>query len=338
MERHNLSFVPLLTAALGGSLLSFLLVKGDVLKQPTALKAPIATHPASASGCTRVIARVPGFKHVQPLLYSEPACESSHYEGLRSSIGSLVDQLKASGHITSASVYVRDFRMGEWTWYNGAEPYDPGSLLKVPLLLTYLSMVQEDPSLLKRTWTCERNDFDVPQFTAFPSLKAQLNVSYTVEQLLNLSLVYSDNRATVMLLRHVPPARYIKTYTDLGLPAPGWDNKSYRMNVRDYSVFMKALYNSSMLSPMKSEYALDLMTRSDFKLGLSAGLPAEVQVAHKFGEAGDQNERQLHESGVVYADGDPYLITVMTRGANTDSLASAIASISRLVYERMRTP
>jgi hypothetical protein len=86
---------------------------------------------------------------------------------------------------------------------------------------------------------------------------------------------------------------------------------------------------------MNSEHALELMTRSDFKSGLVAGLPSGVEVAHKFGEAGDQNEKQLHETGLVYAEGNPYLITVMTRGSNADSLASAIASISKLVYEQM---
>ena len=107
------------------------------------------------------------------------------------------------------------------------------------------------------------------------------------------------------------------------------------MNVRDYSVFMKALFNSSFLGPMRSEYALELMTRSTFTKGLVAGLPQGVDVAHKFGEEGTELERQLHETGLVYADGNPYLITVMTRGSNTDQLASAISSISRLVYDRM---
>ena len=132
------------------------------------------------------------------------------------------------------------------------------------------------------------------------------------------------------------PERYFRTFQDLGLPVPGRGTVAYRMTVRDYSVFMKALYNSSYLSPLRSEYALELMTRSDFKQGLEAGIPAGIDIAHKFGEAGDPTEKQLHETGLVYMEGYPYLITVMTRGQQVDSLAGAIASISRLVYERMR--
>jgi beta-lactamase class A len=262
-------------------------------------------------------------------------CESPRLEGLRTSISNLVNDLKASGQVLSASVYIRDFKQAEWTWYNGDEHYDPGSLLKIPLLLTYLSMAEEDPSLMKRTYTCELVDANVPQHTAFPEVQIQPNVAYTVEQLLEFSIAKSDNRATTLLMRHVPIPRYVKTYTDLGLPKPDVTAKAYPMNVRDYSVFMKALFNSSFLGPMRSEYAMELMTRSTFTKGLVAGLPQGVDIAHKFGEEGTELQRQLHEAGLVYADGNPYLITVMTRGDNPDSLASAIASISRMVYDRM---
>ena len=336
MKTHGFSILALAGAALGGSLLSFVLFDGH--GSATATKAPAAARPSAPAACAYNFARVSGFQRTKPLIYSEPACESPRLEDLRTAIGSLVDGFKATGQLTSASVYLRDFRQAEWTMYNGSESYDPGSMLKVPLLLTYLSMSEEDPSLLKRTWTCEKGDFNIPQFTAFPSAQAQLNVSYTVAQLLDLAITSSDNRATVMLLRHVPQGRYLKTFTDLGLPVPDWNAKTYRMNVRDYSVFMKALYNSALLGPMNSERALELMARSDFNRGLVAGLPPGVEVAHKFGEAGDPMEKQLHETGLVYADGNPYLITVMTRGSNVDSLASAIASVSRLVYDRMHTP
>ena len=49
---------------------------------------------------------------------------------------------------------------------------------------------------------------------------------------------------------------------------------------------MKALYNSSLLSPVNSVYTLELMMRATFKQGIVAGLPTGVDVAHKFGEAG----------------------------------------------------
>lgn len=334
MKQNGVSLVAITIAAITGGVISYLFL--DPGRDKEAALSPAAAPAHKATDCAYTFARVEGFNRVRPLLYSEPLCESPRFESLRGSISAMVDGFKATGQVTSASVYVRDFKQGEWTWYNGDEPYDPGSMLKVALLLTYLSMSEEDPGLMKRTWTCEKVDFDVPQVTAFPSMQVGANVSYTVAQLLEYMIIHSDNRATTMLLRHVSPARYIKTYTDLGLPAPEQRGNRYQMNVRDYSVFMKALYNSSLLGPLDSERALEMMTRADFNKGLVAGLPTGIDIAHKFGEAGDDKEKQLHETGLVYAEGNPYLITVMTRGTNVDSLASAISSVSRLVYERMR--
>ncbi len=329
MKKNAVSLVSMaMAAALGG-------VASYAFLDPAAPITPAAARAAVKSGCAYSVARVEGFNRVRPLLYSEPMCESPRLESLRASVGDLVNNLKSSGQLLSASVYIRDFKQAEWTWYNGDELYDPGSLLKIPMLLTYLAMADEDPALMKRTYTCELYDANVPQHTAFPAAQIQPNVAYTVEQLLEFSIAQSDNRATTLLMRHVPVPRYVKTYTDLGLPKPDVNARAYPMNVRDYSVFMKALFNSSLLGPMRSEYALELMTRSTFSKGLVAGLPPGVDVAHKFGEEGSELQRQLHESGLVYADGNPYLITVMTRGSNPDSLASAIASISRLVYDRM---
>jgi beta-lactamase class A len=337
MKKNGVSIVSLAVAALVGGALSYLFLglDGQVPSEEPQVPSGAARNKPD---CEYAIVRVEGYKRVRPLLSSEPMCESPRFDGLRGSIGTLIDGMKASGQVTSASVYLRDFQKAEWTWYNGDEQYDPGSMLKVPLLLAWLSMSEADPSVMEQTFTCEQRDCDVLNTTAFPSKQAQLNISYTVKQLLELSIVHSDNRATMMLLRHMSPAKYLGTFTDLGLPTPAWTAKTYRMNVRDYSVFMKALYNSCLLSPIDSEYALELMTRAEFNKGLVAGLPAGIDIAHKFGEAGNPEEKQLHETGLVYADGNPYLITVMTRGPSVDSLASAIASVSKLVYERMRKP
>ncbi len=324
----------LLGAMLCGGLLSYFVFDGGKPAPTATVSAAPLTHVAPY--CNYTIARVGGYRMVRPLLFSEPLCESPRYEDLRNAVGALVQRYQASGKVNSASVYIRDFKKAEWTSYNGDERYDPGSLLKVPLLLTWLSMQEEDPSVLDRTYACETQDLPGKNM-AFEYEHAAPQRSYTVKQLLDLMIIASDNRATSVLMRHVPMARFLRTFTDLGLPAPEVQATQYRMSVLEYSVFMKALYNSAYLSPTSSDRALDLMTRSEFKQGLLAGLPAEVQVAHKFGESGDDREGQLHETGLVYTPNNTYLITVMTKGKDIRELPEVLSAISKLVYERMST-
>ncbi len=222
MKHHGLSLLSLAGAALGGSLLSYGLFDGRMVRATAPMAAVAAAPLPAAPHCDMQISRVSGYDRVRPLLSAEPVCESPRLTGLRSSIAALVTDLKATGQVSSASVYVRDFGQSGWTVYNGTEAYDPGSLLKVPLLLTYLSMSEEDPSLLQRMWACEAADFNTPQVTAFPSEQAQLNVTYPVNKLLDLSITRSDNHATSVLFRHTTQGRYGRTFTELGLPAPDW--------------------------------------------------------------------------------------------------------------------
>ena len=121
----------------------------------------------------------------------------------------------------------------------------------------------------------------------------------------------------------------------MGLPVPDDNNKDYTISVREYSEFLKVLYDGSYLTISASEYATSLLSQCDFKKGIVKGLPDGVKVAHKFGESGTPQLHELHESAIVYLDSNPYLLTVMTRGTDLDKMADVMGFISKLAYERM---
>ena len=101
-------------------------------------------------------------------------------------------------------------------------------------------------------------------------------------------------------------------------------------------VFFRILFNSSYLSRESSEKALELLANTEYSDALVSGIPKDVTVAHKFGEAGTGNvERQLHDCGIVYFPNHPYLACIMTRGHNTETLRNSIQDISRFVYEKI---
>jgi hypothetical protein len=150
---------------------------------------------------------------------------------------------------------------------------------------------------------------------------------------------YSDNNATMLLNGIIDIKIFKKVFTDLGLSEPGWYAKSYPISANEYSVFLRVLFNSGYLNMKDSEFALRLLTKSDFKNGIVNGLPSSVQLAHKFGESGDASEKQLHESAIVYLNNNPFLITIMTKGKDLKKLPEVIKEASNLVYPtRSQTP
>ena len=85
---------------------------------------------------------------------------------------------------------------------------------------------------------------------------------------------------------------------------------------------------------------MQILSKTSFNKGMVAGLPKGVSISHKFGERGfsDSNIKQLHECGIVYMAGSPYLVCVMTRGTDFDQLSSVIADISGIIYKEVHTP
>jgi beta-lactamase class A len=117
-------------------------------------------------------------------------------------------------------------------------------------------------------------------------------------------------------------------------------NPNNSMSVKDYAAFFRIIYNSSYLERNMSEKALSLLSSVDYKEGLIAGVPSNLVVSHKFGErqAIDKNggtTNQLHDCGIVYYPGHPYLLCVMTKGEKFEELSKIIAKISDIVYREI---
>jgi beta-lactamase class A len=133
-------------------------------------------------------------------------------------------------------------------------------------------------------------------------------------------------------------------FTDLGLPLPHADpNQTIDfMSVKSYAYFFRVLYNASYLDREYSKKALELLGHTNFNHGLTAPLPNDLTVAHKFGErtitaSTGSMTQELHDCGIIYFPRRPYLLCIMTKGTNPDVLANQIEKISKTVYDFMNT-
>ncbi len=316
--------------ALGALIPSFLLFK------KTSFQTNQENKTASLQCSEYNIARLTGYKHIRPLVSAETACESRKYATLKQHIESAVKEYKKQRVLTSASVYIRDFKQGEWTLIGEGEQFAPGSLIKVPILMAYLRMAELNPALLNKKMRLASPITNLPS-QVFKGKSIEIGKEYSVKELLHYMIVESDNSATVLLTSVMDFEVFKKMFLDLGLPEPKPVDNDFKITAKEYSMFIKALYNASYLTFQDSEYAVTLLSQSEFKEGIVKNLPSSLQVAHKFGEAGNLNEHQLHESGIVYLDGHNYMITVMTKGKELKPLSDVLGGLSRLVYDEMRS-
>lgn len=274
--------------------------------------------------------RLDGYKLIKPLMYAEQAEESTKYSDIKSQLTNYIDQLKNSQKLISASIYLKDFDQGEWMCINDTETYYPGSLIKVPGLISYLKMAEKNPQLLNKKLVFNSNGRSIPNQT-FNSRQIQPGKEYTIRELLKYMISYSDNNATYLLNKNVDMAVFQKLFTDLNIPKFTKNNSV--ITAKNFSIFLNVLFNASYLNRENSEFAVELLKECDFKLGMVKGLPLNTVVAHKFGEMGDDITRQLHESGLIYIHNTPYLLTIMTKGYDVKELPEIISTMSKMVYQ-----
>lgn len=288
------------------------------------------------SSTTYKIKRLDGFKYVKPLMFVDDTNESENLSSVKQSVVGLIDNYKKNNIITSASVYLKIYETNEWTSINPDEKFKPGSLLKIPELITFLKMNEKNPGLLDKEVLYDK-PFKLDKKPEFLSKSIQLGHKYKIRELLNYMIAYSDNNATLLLNGIIDVDVFKKVFTDLGMSTPDWNSSDFPLTSYDVSLFMRTLYNASYLTIEDSEFASKLLSQSDFKDGILKSLPKNTKVIHKFGEGGDANEKQLHESAIIYIDEKPYLLTIMTKGTDMQKLPEVINEISSLVFQNMKT-
>ena len=285
-----------------------------------------------------VIKRIKGNKFVQPLLSAKPVNEYPGYSEIKKAAQNVIDGYKNSGIILSASVYARDFDQSNWFAIDDEIKYMPGSLLKIPGMMTILLMEEKYPGILnKSVWFNTKQNHDRNAHIIEKSLPE--NRIYKLKDLLYYMIVFSDNDATLLLSKQLDGNIFRKLFADLGLRAPAENERYYPMTVKEISLFLETIFNASYMSLSSSEYAINLLTQTKFDEGIVKGIGNQnILVAHKFGEAGTEKNKELHEMAILYVNDRPFLLTIMTRGNNGidfPKLEEVLRDISKAVYSKL---
>lgn len=276
------------------------------------------------------------YAFINPLLECETADDTIGDRALRpfkENVRKLIDDEINDKKVVFMSVYFRDLNNGPWFGVNEGERFYPASLMKVPYVMALLKQAESDKKLLKRKIKY-KGGFDFNANDIFkPAVSVQPEEFYTVEELIYMLLVYSDNN-TIPLLNHFIDDKVLhEVFRDLSIDYPVNRLEDY-MSVATYATFFRILFNSSYLNREMSERALRYLSKTTFQNGLVAGVPKNIPVAHKFGEQTITNKLyQLHDCGIVYYPNSPYLLCIMGKGENIENLATAIGNVSRAVFE-----
>lgn len=301
----------------------------NVQKQEPVVAAPQLCNPDLRN------VRLNQYQYARPLLMSDNSDESSKLLAVKSAAKLYISEQLTHGVLTNASVYIRQLSNGNWTVIDGNGQYNPGSLVKVAVLITYLSESERIKGLLDKKLFFSPSLAKITPHQSYEINSITPGRYYTIRELLHHVIVDSDNYSTTLLNINMNLEAFKKLYSDLDMPVPDVHDLSYTTDVIQYSKFLRVLYNASYLNPENSDMALKWLAESSFKDGMAKYIPAGIAMSRKFGEFGLGKTKQWHESAIVFNGSSPYLITVMTKGPDPMKLRDATSQISNIVFQKM---
>lgn len=285
------------------------------------------------------------YKFTNPILDFEISKELSNTIIPSAAARNFVENIKEDKDIKHISVYFRDLNNGPWVGINEKEYFSPASMLKTPLLISLLKWSEVDGSVLNREIVAEERFFDnnLAQHTNVNAIKK--GEKYTLIDVAKKMIQESDNVAAKILYEYIPQNFIDDTFVNIGISFidEGEDNL---IRVKDIAAFYRVLFNATYLNRNNSETALSILANTSYKDGLVAGVPKDLIVAHKFGErfasgvllsSGliPEGDIQIHDCGIIYVPGKPYILCVMTRGEDFKVQQQAISEISNFFYKQV---
>lgn len=145
--------------------------------------------------------------------------------------------------------------------------------------------------------------------------------SFTIQELLDLSLIYSDNIATNMLGRYLGDHTKVREllYEVLNINFPTNENiitANIENEILKYIYLNRDNHNFS--------HMIDILTQTEFHDRLDLYIPQEI-VAHKIGTY----DTNIHDVGIILTD-SPYILSIYTN--NIENAEEKIALISKAIY------
>lgn len=239
------------------------------------------------------------------------------------------------------SYYFRDLNNGISIGINEKQLFSPASLMKVPILIAVLKEAETDPGILDKAIKYNERDFTmVDEEAGIQKVDGNL---YPVNVLLEHSIVYSDNRASLMLMALIGMDKLSRVEDDLNLHVKDEYNESTNfVSVKHYAGVFRILYNAAYLNESMSEKAIQLLLKSKYEGGIRKGIPSNTLIAHKYGErdvinaSGEREAIQLHHFGIVYYQSKPFILGIMTRGAvRKEDKEKLITDLAQITYNEV---
>lgn len=215
----------------------------------------------------------------------------------------------------------KDLYTGFTLSYNSSQPIYGASTIKAPEAIYIYEEAEKGNINLNDTLTYTSNYYN----TGTGILKnTSFNVNYTIRQLVEYSIIYSDNAAHLMLNNKYKTNNMYNYWSNLGTTAIFKHNTAWgNISADDATIYMEELYN---YYTSKNQYKEELLSYFDKAWKIISTPNNNIRIANKTG----WSKASLHDTALIF-DKNPYTLSILTNRGYTE-YQSFFNKVSTLIY------
>lgn len=219
-----------------------------------------------------------------------------------------------------------DVKTGNSFGIDDYDQYIAASTSKLPITLYLFTRLEANEFTMDHVMEYTEADLE---YGTGKIIKGNYGDKYTVAQLIELSLVHSDNCAINMIIRLCGRNNILDYMKELGAVVDY--GPRHRSCPADMAVFANELYDRYIDNPELYGIMVHYLENTIFNDRINKLMPRDVRVAHKIGSYFEENA--YNDVGIVFAE-NPYIVSFMSEHTNPNLEAyNVIAEVSLMIYK-----
>lgn len=231
---------------------------------------------------------------------------------------------------------IKDLSDGETFCHNECLKVPSASLIKMYILVEAFRRIKIGSLTLDKEIAVQKED--LVDFSVLQFLRPRL---YSLEELLRLMVVYSDNTATNVLVDYFGMASLNELMQQIGCRtsviqrkmmdfAAAEEGRQNYTSVMDMTSLLERLYQGSLLGQPFDAQMLDIMKGQADEEAMRRDLPDELVIARKSGELDALN----HDIAIVYTEKRNYIYVFFSWETGDNNCGrKVLAETSKLVFD-----
>ena len=231
---------------------------------------------------------------------------------------------------------IKDLSDGEAVCFQENQKVPSASLIKMYILVEAFRRIKEGTLTFDLEIGVRRED--VVDFSVLQFLRPR---DYSLEELLRLMIVYSDNTATNVLIDFFGMERLNGLMQDIGCKtsvmqrkmmdfAAAEDGRQNYTSVADMAGLLERLYKGRLLGQPFDQQMLDIMKGQADEEAMRRELPDEIAIARKSGEL----DALEHDMAIVYTAKRNYIYVFFSWETGDNNRGrKVLADTSKMVFD-----